>query len=79
MYYNRKKLKPGLVAFYDVRPGNGAGLLSKEKVSKERDMQAKSEEKRTSEEARDINKQTIYIYIYIVPKSKMQSSAHYAA
>jgi len=29
-----KKLKPGLVAFYDIRPGNGAGLFSKEKISK---------------------------------------------
>jgi len=35
MYYNTKiitqKLKPGLVAFYDIRPGNRAGLFSKEK------------------------------------------------
>ena len=29
-----KKLKPGLVAFYDIQPGNGAGLFSKEKISK---------------------------------------------
>jgi len=33
IYYNtkqtQKKLKPGLVAFYDIRPGNGAGLFSK--------------------------------------------------
>jgi len=29
-----KQLKPGLVAFYDIRPGNGAGLFSKEKISK---------------------------------------------
>ena len=29
-----KKLKPGLVAFYDIRPGNGAGLFSKKKISK---------------------------------------------
>jgi len=28
------KLKPGLVAFYDIRPGNGVGLFSKEKISK---------------------------------------------
>jgi len=32
---NTKKLKPGLVAFYDIWPGNGAGLLSKEKISEE--------------------------------------------
>jgi len=34
MYYNTKqtqeKLKPGFVAFYDIWPGNGAGLFSKE-------------------------------------------------
>ena len=23
-----KKLKPGLVTFYDIRPGNGAGLVA---------------------------------------------------
>jgi len=37
MYHNTKqtqKLKPCLVAFYDIRPGNGAGLFSKEKISK---------------------------------------------
>jgi len=33
----QKKLKPGLVAFYDIRPGNGAGLFSNKKVSKEVD------------------------------------------
>ena len=29
------KLKPGLVALYDIRPGNGAGLFSKEKTKEE--------------------------------------------
>ena len=29
-----KHKKPGLVAFYDIRPGNGVGLFSKEKISK---------------------------------------------
>jgi len=29
-----KKLKPGLVAFYDIWPGNGVGLFSKEKINK---------------------------------------------
>jgi len=29
--YTHKKLKPGLVAFSDVQPGNEAGLFSKEK------------------------------------------------
>jgi len=31
---NTKKLKPGLVAFYDIRPGNAAGLFSEDKISK---------------------------------------------
>jgi len=31
----QKKQKPGSVAFYKIRPGNGAGLFSKEKMSKE--------------------------------------------
>jgi len=44
---NKHKIrKPGLVAFYDIRPGNGAGLFSKEKISKEEDMQGKCEEKK---------------------------------
>jgi len=30
-----KKLKPGLVASYNIRPGNEAGLLSKEKIRQE--------------------------------------------
>jgi len=29
-----KKLKPGLVAFYDIGPGNRVGLFSKKKISK---------------------------------------------
>jgi len=28
-----RKLKPGLFVFYDFRPGNRAGLFSKEKIS----------------------------------------------
>jgi len=33
---NTKKLglKPGLVAFYDIQPGHGAGLFSEEKISR---------------------------------------------
>jgi len=31
---NTKKLKPGLVAFNNIRPDNGADLFSKEKISK---------------------------------------------
>jgi len=30
----RKKRKPGLVAFYDIRPGNRVDLFSKEKINK---------------------------------------------
>jgi len=33
MYYNTKKqLKPGLVVFHYIGPGNGAGLFSKEEI-----------------------------------------------
>jgi len=32
---NTKKLKPGLVTFYDIQLGNGTGvIISKEKISK---------------------------------------------
>jgi len=41
---NKNKVKPGLVAFYDIRPGNGAGIFSKEKISSE--SKKKSEEKK---------------------------------
>jgi len=30
----QNKLEPGLIAFYDIRSGNRAGLFSKEKISK---------------------------------------------
>jgi len=33
---NTKKLKPGLVTFNDIWPGNGAGLFLEEKISKEK-------------------------------------------
>ena len=33
------------MAFYDIRPGNGAGLFSKEKISTTGDKKGKSEEK----------------------------------
>ena len=39
MHCNTKKLKPGLVASYDIQPGNGAGLFSKEKIGKEGDKE----------------------------------------
>jgi len=40
-----KKLRSGLVVFYDIRPGNRAGLFSKEKISKGGGKWGKSEEK----------------------------------
>ena len=44
---NWNNLSPGLVAYYDFLPGNGEGLFSKEKVSKEVDKKGKiSKEKR---------------------------------
>jgi len=63
-------MRPGLVTFCDIQPGNGAGLFSKEKTSK----RVGREEKRANGEAYDRNKQTIYK----APKSKIESRAHYA-
>ena len=43
MYYNTKhktnakKLKPSLVAFYDIQSGNREGLFSKEKINEGED------------------------------------------
>jgi len=58
-----------LVAFYDIRRGNKAGLFSKEKISKGGDEYGKGEEKRACGEEYDINKQTIYIYIYVMRRN----------
>jgi len=64
-----------LVAYYDLQPGNGAGLFSKEKLhtgtGKGVDKYEKSEEKRISG---DVNKQTIYI----APKSTNESRVQYS-
>ena len=71
------KLKPGLVAVYDIWPGNGAGPFSKfseENISKGGDKLRKNWRKRTSGKAHDINKQTTYIAL----KSKIELRAHYA-
>jgi len=54
-----QKIQPGLVTFYDIRPGNAASLFSKEKISKGGDKYKEKVKKRTSGEANDINKQTI--------------------
>ena len=56
-----QKLKRGLLAFYDIQPGHGAGLFSKEKISKGGDKSGRSEENRTNGEAYNTNKQTVYI------------------
>jgi len=53
---NTKKLKPGLVTFNDIWPGNGAGLFLEEKISKE-----KVNKKRINGEVHNINKQTICV------------------
>jgi len=45
MKRNTQKPKPTLVAFYDIRPGNGEGLFSREKISKGGDEKGKDEEK----------------------------------
>jgi len=37
-----KKLKPGLVALYDIRSGNAAGLFTKEKISKAADKETRA-------------------------------------
>jgi len=50
------------------------GLFSKEEINKGGDKQGKSDEKRISRKAFDINKQTIYT----APKSKIESRAHHA-
>ena len=51
---NIKKLKQGLVAFYNIRPGNGAGLFSKEKINKKK--KKKNVNKQTILYSADINK-----------------------
>jgi len=43
--FNTKKLKPGLVVFYDIQPGNGTGLFSKEKISRPKGEGSLSKEK----------------------------------
>ena len=63
---NTKKLKQGLVAFYNIWPRNTAGLFSTEK-------KGGKVRKEISVEAHDTNKQTIYI----APKLKIESMAHY--
>jgi len=50
-------------------PGNGVGLFSKEKISKE-----KSPEQRISGEAYDVNKQIIYIVLKSTNESMVQYS-----
>ena len=71
-----KRLKPRWVTFYDIRPGNAAGLFSKEKISNVADKQGKGEEKRTSEGPYDIHNQTnIYIALRYKKLSYRQVTA----
>jgi len=53
--------------------GLETGLFSEAKISNRGNKQGKSEEKRLSGEAYDINTQTIYI----APKSKIESRVQY--
>jgi len=53
MQNKHKQLKPGLVTFYIIQPGNAVDLSSKEKIS----AQVKKNKRRS---IKDINKQTIY-------------------
>jgi len=54
---NWNNLSPGLVAYYDFLPGNGEGLFSKEKVSKEVDKKGKiSKEKSIGKWRNQVNK-----------------------
>jgi len=46
-YGNTKKLKPGLVAFYDIWPGNGMGLFSKKCINKKVNKHAQEDKQYT--------------------------------
>jgi len=61
---------PGLVAFYDIRPGKGAGIFSKEEMSNGEDNKEKVKKK---DKRGSISKQTIYT----VPKSQIKSRVDY--
>ena len=39
---NTKNLKPGLVALYDIRSGNAAGIFTMEKISKGADKETRA-------------------------------------
>jgi len=39
-----EKLKPGLFTFYDIRPGNRAGLFSKEKIKVREEISKEKED-----------------------------------
>jgi len=54
MQNKHKQLKPGLVTFYVIQPGNAVDLSSKEKIS------AQEVKKNKWRSIKDINKQTIY-------------------
>ena len=67
------QLKPRLDASYDLWPGNGVGLFSKEKVSKEVDKWGKISKEKRNKWGKP-SKQTVYI----APKSTNESRMHYS-
>jgi len=69
---NTKKLKPSSVAFYDIWPGNGAGLFSKEKTSTGGDKEKEKKDKWRTIRYKQGNN------VYIAPKSKIESRVPYA-
>ena len=58
-----KNLKPRLVVFYDIRPGNGAGLFSKEKISKEKVKKTDKWERIQHKQTNNIGK----VFPYLLP------------
>jgi len=65
-----------LVASYDLRPVNGAGLCSKEKISKGVDKKRKKGRKKDKWEANDVNKQMMYAEINERLKGALLPGAH---
>jgi len=59
MQNKHKQLKPGLVTFYVIQPGNAVDLSSKEKIRREQ-ISTEEVKKNKRRSIKDINKQTIY-------------------
>jgi len=67
---NKHELKPGLVVFYYIWPGNGAGLFSKEKIRSD-EISKEKVKKKVGKHTMTTSKQCICIY-------SAESRAHYA-